>query len=735
MIRRFPFYKQLDSSDCGSAALRAIARYWGKKYTSQELRDKAYTARSGSSMLGIARAAEEIGFETHTYKLTWESFRDSKELPCIVHWRKNHFVVVYKIKNTGRYRGNEKIYISDPGYGLIAYNKNEFLKYWLVGDDDTYGIAMTMVPTEKFYELKPDRETKLRFTDFFKYLSPFKWPIIQLVVTMLAGSLISLVFPFLTQTLVDVGIRDGNMNFILMLLVAQLALTLGQLGNDLIRGWLMLHITLRVSISFISDFLNKLMRLPISFFDVKKVGDIMQRIGDNSRIQTFLTGSLISIVIAVITFIVYSVVMAGYNVAILLVFLFGSMIYVLWVALFLKKRRELDMRRFQEMSANQSNVIQLVTGMQEIKLNNCERHKLWEWESIQAKLYKISANSLALEQTQNVGGTFINQVKNIIVSFMAAKLVVDGNMTLGMMMAMQYIIGQLNAPIGQFISFVHSTQDASISLERLGEIYGREEEEPEDKPKDPAIPQSGDIEFRNVTFQYEGPDSDKVLNNINFIVNSGKVNAIVGVSGSGKTTILKLLLGFYRPVEGKVLLNGVDLYSYSDSAWRGRCGVVMQEGYIFSDTIGNNIGVSDETPDMNRIEYAAGIANIKEFVDSLPLGYNTMIGMEGSGISTGQKQRILIARAVYKNPDYIFMDEATNALDASNEKIILGNLEKFYHNRTVMIVAHRLSTVKSADHIIVLDKGRVAEQGTHRQLVAEKGLYYSLVKDQLELGG
>jgi len=731
MMSRFPFYKQLDSSDCGPTCLRIVASFYGKKYSAQSLRDKSNTSRVGSSFLGIIHAAEEIGFEAKAYKIPWEHFKESIQLPCIVHWNKKHFVVVYKIKFSNS--NVIKVYVSDPGYGLITYSENEFLKHWLISEKDPYGLVLTLRSTNKFYEIKSEKNSKLGLKYFLKYLKLFKSPIIQFIVAMLLGSFISLIFPFIMQAVVDIGIDQGDLNLILTLLLAQLMLSLGQLGNDLIRAWLTLHITLRISILFISDFLNKLMRLPISFFDVKKIGDIMQRIGDNSRIQNFLTNSIISIVIAVIDFIVYSIVMAGYSFKILAIFIAGSILYVTWIIIFLQKRRDLDMRRFQETSSNQSNVMQLITGMQEIKLNNCEQYKLWEWERIQANLFKINTKSLALEQTQNIGGAFINQLKNLVISFIAAKLVIDGSITLGIMMSMQYIIGQLNAPLMQFIDFIKTAQDASISLERLGEIYGRQDEESEENPKKTNIPDNENIEFRNVVFQYGDSDDNKVLDNVNFIIKANKINAIVGVSGSGKTTILKLLLGFYKPVGGNILLGNSDIFSFSDRIWRSKCGVVMQEGFIFSDTIMNNIGISSDIHDIERIKYAAKIANIEEFISSLPLGYNTIIGMEGCGISSGQKQRILIARAVYKNPQYIFMDEATNALDASNERVIMNNLEGFYADRTVVLVAHRLSTVKNADNIIVIDKGKIIEIGTHKQLISKKGMYYDLVKDQLEL--
>lgn len=556
----------------------------------------------------------------------------------------------------------------------------------------------------------------------------------QLLLAMLTGSIISLILPFITQSVIDVGIGTSDLHFVVIMLMAQLVLTLGQMANELIRSWLMLHMTTRVSISLISDFLSKLMRLPISFFDSKMHGDIMQRIGDHSRIQSFLTGTLLSIVMSLVTFAIYSVVMGAYDMSILGVFLLGSALYVTWILLFMKRRRKLDYMRFQEAAANQSSIIQLIDGMQDIKLNGCEKQKRWEWERIQARLFNVSVKGLTLGQTQKVGGTFIDQTKNLLVSFLAASAVINGDMTLGMMTAMQYIIGQLNAPISQFISFVQEAQDARISLERLGEIHERKDEETHDEDYIGEIPEGADLKFQNVVFQYEGPHSEKVLDNVTVTIPHGKVTAIVGASGSGKTTMVKMMLGFYRPVSGSVLLGGVPLSDYSPSAWRRECGTVMQEGFIFSDSIAGNIGLSDETPDMDRVKNSARVANIDDFIAGLPLRYNTKIGAEGNGLSTGQKQRMLIARAAYRDTRYLFLDEATNSLDANNEKAIMQNFGTLFRGRTVVIVAHRLSTVRNADNIIVLDKGKVAEQGTHQELTALHGLYYNLVKNQLELG-
>ena len=551
---------------------------------------------------------------------------------------------------------------------------------------------------------------------------------------MLTGSFVSMLFPFLTQSIVDYGIGNSDLNFIGMVLVAQLVLTFGQTANELIRNWIMLHVTTRVSISLISDFLIKLMRLPISFFDSRMIGDIMQRMGDHSRIQTFLTTSLVNILFAAITLVIYTVIMATYHPGILLVFMIGSILYIGWVLLFLKKRRVLDYKRFQQASANQSNIVQLITGMPDIKLNNCEKQKRWEWERIQAKLYKVNIKGLLLNQNQLVGGSFINQTKDIIISFMTAKAVVTGDMTLGMMMAVQYIIGQLNTPIQLFIGFVQSAQDAKISLERLGEINEKEDEEKPGMVKIDEIPVGKEIVLKNVTYQYEGPGSPKVLKMINLEIPANKITAIVGSSGSGKSTLVKLILGFYKPVEGDIVLGGISLDRFSQQKWRQHCGVVLQEGFIFSDSVAGNIGIGDEIPDPLKLESAVKAANIKSFIEELPMGYATRIGSEGHGLSTGQKQRILIARSVYKNPDYLFFDEATNALDARNELVIMENLNEFFKDRTVLVVAHRLSTVKNADQIVVLEQGEIVEKGTHAELVEKRGTYYHLVRDQLELG-
>lgn len=694
MYKSFPYYQQLDSMDCGPSCLRMIAKYYGRSYSLQNLREKCYITRQGVSMLGISDAAEELGFRSQGVRISLEQLVEDVPLPCILHWNQNHFVVLYAIKKKKK---ETVFHISDPGNGKYPIDKKGLEKCWISTRDGgkESGTALLLTPTPDFYEqIDETAQQKKNLSFYLKYLFPYRPQLLQLVVGMLLGSVFSLIFPFLTQAVVDQGIGNNNLNFITLILIAQLVLSLTQLGVGFIQSWISLHMNTRISITLISDFLAKLMRLPIRFFDAKNIGDIMQRIGDHGRIQSFMTGTALSTLFSFFNFFIFAFIMAYYNLTILGVFLFGNTLYVLWILSFMRYRRKLDNARFTQSSANQSNMVQLITGMQEIKLNNCEKQQRWKWESIQVKLFKISVKGTALGQIQQVGSVFLSQTTSLLISFLSAKAVIDGDITLGMMMSISYIIGQLSGPIGQLIGFSQSLQDAKISLERLNEINNKEEEMISLDDKINTLPEDRTIKLENVCFSYDGSERNYVLEDLNLAIPQDKVTAIVGASGSGKTTVIKLLLGFYNPVKGSIKVGGHLLKDINPHLWRQHAGTVMQEGFLFSDSIANNIAVGEEVVDKNKLQYAVETANIKEFVESLPLKYNSKIGMEGSGVSQGQKQRLLIARAIYKNPLYLFFDEATNALDANNERIILDNLNRFYQGKTVVIVAHRLSTVQ-----------------------------------------
>lgn len=734
-MTNFPHYLQLDAMDCGPSCLRMVAKYYGKTYSLQTLREQCFITREGVSLLGVSDAAENIGFRTIGVKTSFENLMKDANLPCILHWNQNHFVVCYKIKE--HHNGDVKIYIADPASQKLVYRKEEFLKCWLQRKDnqrDT-GIALLLEPGPEFGLQEDEQRSSRRDLLFFlRYLLPYKSQFLQLFAGMMIGSGLQLIFPFLTQSMVDIGIRDSNLSFITLVLIAQLCLFVSQLAVEFIRSWIMLHINTRIDISLISDFLMKLTKLPLRYFDTKMTGDIMQRIGDHGRIKGFLMGQSFNIVFSIGNFIVFATILAYYNWQILTISLIGNTLYVLWVLSFMRYRRMLDTKRFNQSANEQSKLIQLIQGMQEIKLNNCEKQKRWEWERIQVKLFKISMDGLRIGQIQQTGSVFFNQATSILISFLAAKSVVDGQMTLGMMMSLTYIIGQVSAPISSFIGYAQSYQDAKISLERLNEVHRRRDEEYGINSKLNRLPEVKDITLEDVTFSYSGADRDYAVENVNLRIPGQKVTAIVGTSGSGKTTLVKLLLGFYKPLKGIIKVGETPLDMINPHLWRSKTGAVMQESYIFSDTIARNIGVSTDEVNLDKLRHAVTVANIREFIHTLPMGYDTKIGMEGSGVSQGQRQRILIARAVYKDPEYIFLDEATNSLDANNEKVIMDNLNEFYKGKTVLIVAHRLSTVKNADNIIVMEKGKIIEQGTHQQLTELRGAYYTLVKNQLELG-
>ena len=729
-MKKISVYNQLDAMDCGPTCLRMIAKHYGRSYTLQSLRERSFITREGVSMLGISDAAESIGFRTSGVRITVNQLKSDAILPCILHWNQIHFVVLYKVKN-------DNFYIADPASKKIVFNEKEFKRCWLSTKSEGLdtGTALLLEPGAEFYDREDEQEFRTRNLSFFlRYIRPYRKELMQLLLGMVTASILQLILPFLTQSLVDTGIRDNNLNFITLVLIAQLVIFIAKLSVDFIRSWILLHMNTRVNIALISDFLAKLMRLPLSFFDTKMIGDIMQRIGDHSRIESFMTGSSINTLFSFVNFIVFGFVLGYYDLTILGLFLLGNGLYVIWVLAFMKYRRELDLKRFAQAAGEQSNLYQLITGMQEIKLNNCETEKRWQWERIQVKLFKISIKGLALEQYQQLGSMFFHQTTNILVSFLAAQAVVSGDMTLGMMMSLTYIVGQLTSPIEQFIGFARAFQDAKISLERLSEIHGKEDEEQTLFMKSTTLPSNRALHIEDVSFSYDGANRNYVLKHVSLVIPENKVTAIVGASGSGKTTLVKLLLGFYEVNKGAIKVGDLLIKNINPHIWRQKTGAVMQDGFIFSDTIAKNIAIGAEVIDKERLLHAVTVANIRDFIDSLPLGYNTKIGMEGNGVSQGQRQRILIARAVYKNPEYIFLDEATNALDANNEKEIMEQLHQFYKGRTVVVVAHRLSTVRNADNIVVLDKGCVAEEGTHEELITKQGIYYQLVKNQLELG-
>ena len=728
-MKHFPHYIQYDAMDCGPTCLRMVAAFYGKCYSLEGLREKSFITREGVSMLGISEAAEKIGFRSICVQVGYEKLQEAP-LPCIIHWNQQHFVVVYKLND-------KHVWVADPGAGKLKYTKEEFCNCWLSSrknEEDT-GVALLLEPTPEFYTIEDegDEVNRRGFSFLYSYLRPYRGLVGQLLLGLLLGSMIKLMLPFLTQSVVDFGINNQNLGFIYLVLIAQLMLSFSSSAVDFIRGWILLHLGTRINIALISDFLIKLMKMPISYFDSKMTGDILQRINDHKRIQDFLTGSSLSVIFSVFNIIIFGIVLLVYSGMIFLIFMGGSALYVAYVWLFMKKRAELDHKRFAQQSANQSTVVQLVNGMQEIKLSACEQQKRWEWERIQAKLFKVNIKSLALRQYQDSGAVLINQSKNLLITALVASLVVKGEMTLGMMLSVQYIIGQLNSPVNELIAFARDMQDARLSMDRLSEVRDKPDEEDPTRELLREIPEGKEIRLQNLNFKYDPLSEYPTLDDINLVIPPGKQTAIVGMSGSGKTTLVKLLLGFYPPASGDIFIGDTPLGSYSIREWRKRCGVVMQDGFIFSDSIAGNIAPGVEHIDKKRLRHAAEVANIHDFIEELPLAYNTKIGQEGHGLSQGQKQRILIARAVYKDPEFIFFDEATNALDANNERTIMNNLQTFFKGRTSVVVAHRLSTVRNAEQIIVIEQGRIAETGTHEALIALEGRYYKLVKNQLEL--
>lgn len=715
--------------DCGPTCLKMVAKHYGRNYNTDTLRQIAGYGRQGVSLLGISETAEKIGFRTKGVQVSYEKL-STAPLPAILHWEQNHFVVLITISK-------KAASIADPARGIIALKKDEFMHHWVSNaaeEDEQVGTALLLEPTPSFYDTAGEKDHRLNWSIITHYLGQNKRRLFLVILSLSIGMLFQLILPFLTQSMVDNGINTRNLQYIVIVLVAQLALTFSSTIVGTIRNRIQLRISNSVNISILSDFWIKLTRLPLSYFDLHHAGDIIQRIGDNRQVQAFMTGQTITTLFSAFNFLIYSVILVLYNTQLFLVFTVGNLLYFGWIYLFMGIRRKLNYATFSISAKENTATLQLVQGMQEIRLNNAEKIKRWEWEDIQAKIFGLNFRSMNYAQWQSAGALFINQGKDILISFMVAQMVVESRLTFGAMLAIQYIIGQLTGPVHDFIGFIQSMQDTRISMERLNEIHAMEDEEPAEKSFVHQLPHNKSVILDRLSFTYPGAGNDPVLKDITLNIEAGKVTAIVGVSGSGKTTLLKLLLKIYEQFQGEIRIGDRSFRTISPSFWRRQCGAVLQDGYIFNDTIGRNIAVGDEGIDHEKLIHSCRVANIISFIETLPNGFNTKLGADGMGISQGQRQRLLIARAVYKDPNYFFFDEATNALDANNEKEIVENLRKIFKGRTVLIIAHRLSTVMDADKIVVLHEGKIVEEGTHVSLTAIKGKYYELVKNQLELG-
>ncbi|RZK44015.1 MAG: peptidase domain-containing ABC transporter [Pedobacter sp.] len=732
---KFPFYRQLDEMDCGPTCLRMVAKHYGRSFSLQTLREKSQINREGVSMFGIANAAESIGFSTMGTKMPFEILTNEVPLPCIVHWGNNHFVVVYKISRRKKTKNNNQtIFVADPGTELIAYSAAEFKSKWeRETENGPQGFVLLLEPTPSFFKQEDEKQDLGGFKRIAAYLFQYKRLISQLFVGILFSSIIQFIMPFITQSLVDIGVNTHNLPFVYLAITAMILLMAGKQAIEYIRGWILLHISTRLNLSVLSDFLIKLMRLPLPFFDAKKIGDIFRRVDDNRRIEEFLTGQSLTVFFSVLDLALLALVLLYFNTWMFVIYVSGALLHLGWVSMFLKQRRLLDYKHFDLDAKKHNGLLEIISGMPDIKLAGAERQLRWAWERLQARVFHLQVKTLSLNQYQHGGGFVILNIVNLLILFMSVKAAIDGQITLGAMLAIQFIVSQLHGPVDQLVRFAHEVQDAKISLERLNEIHTIEDEESDDFTKTGFPINRQDIILKSVSFAYPGMVGRSILQQLSLIIPQNKTTAIVGMSGSGKTTLLKLLLRFYNPTSGEINIGASPLRDIHLGEWRSKCGVVMQDGYIFSDTIARNIALGHEQIDINRLRHAIQVAHIADLIDDLPLGINTKIGAEGNGLSQGQKQRLLIARAVYKDPEFLFFDEATNALDANNEMAVMQALDNFFKGRTVVVVAHRLSTVRDADNIVVLEGGRIIEQGNHAELISHRGAYWNLVKNQLEL--
>lgn len=728
MPKRFPFYPQLEAMDCGSTCLRMVAKFYGRFYSLEYLREISNTGKDGVSLLDLSEAAEIIGLKTLAVEADIVQLQDVIPKPCIINWGNNHFVVVY-------HQDSAKVWIADPAQGKYKLNNDEFIQKW-IGEEaevENSGIVLICQSTPDFYTFNGKEPLKGSWQYVSNYFKQYKALIFQIIIGLFLGSTLQLLFPFFIKSIVDIGINNNDLSFIALVLIAQLILFISQISVEFIRNWNILHVGSRVNISLLSDFLIKLTKLPFRFFDTKLPGDLIQRFNDHERVQKFISSTSLISIFSILNLLAFGVVLLFWNKAIFIIFIIGSLLNIVWVLGFMKWRKSLDIKKFEYNSDNQNSINELITGMQDIKLFNAEKLKRWSWEKVQAKLFNTETENLKLEQVQRAGALFFNETKNLLIIYLVAQGVLNTRLTLGMLVAIQYIIGQLNMQINQLTEFLKSMQDAKISLERIGEIHLKENEKVIEE-NNIVFPSEGDIVLENVNFSYAGINATPNIKNINLSIPNGKITAILGPSGSGKTTLLKILLNLYKPTEGKIKLGELNLLSVNPKLWRSKIGVVMQDGHLFSDSIAKNIALGEEIIDKRKLQQSINIANLQSYVEYLPFGYNTMIGPEGLGLSQGQKQRILIARAVYKEPDFLFFDEATSALDTFNEMLILENIKTAFKNKTIIIVSHRLSTVLKADQIVVMEDGEMIEVGSHEELTFVRGAYYQLVKNTMELG-